>query len=128
MSKHICSFEEKKSTLCPSPLHTWCKKVLFAMFADLRFGKLSVYNRGKLYEFGEPLESSAIAAAVAIHDPRFYPNVLFKGSLGAAESYMKGYWSTDSLTDVFVKQERHSRCCITCSEPPGLKHDDLFVF
>ena len=100
MSKHICSIEEKKSIQCPSPLHTWCKKVLFAMFADLRFGKLSVYNRGKLYEFGEPRESSAIAAAVAIHDPRFYPDVLFKGSLGAAESYMKGYWSTDSLTDV----------------------------
>lgn len=100
MSKHICSIEGKKSTLYPSPLHTWCKKVLFTIFADLRFGKLSVYNRGKLYEFGEPRESSAIAAAVAIHDPRFYPDVLFKGSLGAAESYMKGYWSTDSLTDV----------------------------
>ncbi len=32
--------------------------------------------------------------------PQLYPDILFKGSLGAAESYMKGYWSTDNLTDV----------------------------
>ena len=100
MSKHICSIEGNETAPCPRALHTWCKKVLFSMLEDLHFGRLSVNNCGKKYEFGAPHDQAPIAAAVSIHNPQFYPDVLFKGSLGAAESYMKGHWSTDNLTDV----------------------------
>ncbi len=100
MSKHNCSIKENKATLFPDPVQTWCKKILFSMFEDLKFGTLSIDNCGRHYRFGDPQEGSSIAAAATIHDPRFYADVLFKGSLGAAESYMKGYWSTDSLTEV----------------------------
>lgn len=100
MSRHIASIEGRGSNRCPRVVHSWCKKVLFKMFKDLRFGKLSVTNCGKVYEFGELRGKPDITASAVIHDARFYLDVLFKGSLGAAESYMKGYWSTDNLTNV----------------------------
>jgi cyclopropane-fatty-acyl-phospholipid synthase len=98
MSKNLFSMEENRAPM--SPVQTWCKNVLFSMFEKLKFGRLKIENFGKLYEFGDLQDGSFIAADVAIHDPRFYVDVLFKGSLGAAESYMKGYWSTKNLTDV----------------------------
>lgn len=100
MSKHIRAVEGKKTTPLPRPVHSWCKKVLFNLFSDLQFGSLSINNCGKLYEFGSPKGQYGIAASATIHNPEFYLDVLFKGSLGAAESYMKGHWSTDNLTEV----------------------------
>jgi len=100
MSKHICSIKGKKATLFPKPLQAWCKSTLFNIFGNLRFGRLSIDNCGQLYEFGDPQGQDPIIATLSIHDPQLYPDILFKGSLGAAESYIKGYWSTDNLTDV----------------------------
>ena len=100
MSKHICSIKGKKATLYPKPIQAWCKNTLFNIFENLQFGNLSIDNCGQLYEFGEPQEQASINASLSIHDPQLYPDILFKGSLGAAESYIKGYWSTDNLTDV----------------------------
>ena len=106
MNKHICSIEGNKGFFYLDPVYNWCRIILFSMLKDLKFGKLEVVNCGKVYSFGTVHESSSIFATVTIHDSRFYADILFKGSLGAAESYMKGYWSTDNLTDVvrlFVK-------------------------
>jgi cyclopropane-fatty-acyl-phospholipid synthase len=100
MMNHIRAIDEKKAPRCPGPLHTWCKKVLFKIFAGLQFGTLSINNCGKVYTFGSSRGKTVISACVSIHSPDFYPDVLFKGSLGAAESYMKGHWSTDNLTDL----------------------------
>ena len=33
-----------------------------------------------------------------VHDPRFYTEIAFGGSVGAGEAYMRGYWSCDDLT------------------------------
>jgi len=35
-----------------------------------------------------------------VHDPRFYSEIAFGGSIGAGEAYMDAYWSTDDLTAV----------------------------
>jgi cyclopropane-fatty-acyl-phospholipid synthase len=100
MSKHIKSLEGKNIVQFPGSVNHWCKKILFNMFGKLQSGKLAINNCGQLYEFGKSQGKDSIYAAIVIHNPQFYPDVLFKGSLGAAESYMKGHWSTDSLTDV----------------------------
>jgi cyclopropane-fatty-acyl-phospholipid synthase len=98
MNKHISSIEKKNKW--PGPICSWCKDTLFNLLDNLQIGKLSIKNHGQLYEFGDLLGQPSLAAKLSIHDPQFYPDVLFKGSLGAAESYMKGHWSTDNLTDV----------------------------
>ncbi len=100
MSKHINAIEETRAPMYPRPVQAWCKKILFAILEDLQFGKLSLNNCGKLYEFGDLQGRPGLSASVSIHDPQVYVDFLFKGSLGAAESYIKGYWSTDNLTNV----------------------------
>ncbi len=100
MTEHIRALEATNKGMHPGPVQTWCKKVLFRLFKDLQFGTLTVNNCGKLYTFGSPRGKAAVTASASIHSPEFYPDIIFKGSLGAAESYMKGHWSTDNLTDV----------------------------
>lgn len=100
MSKFIRAVEPKRATVPIGPFHVGCKKILFDMFKGLRYGRLSINNCGKVYEFGKVHDASSPVASVTIHNPVFYYDVLFKGSLGAAESYMKGHWSADNLTDV----------------------------
>ncbi len=39
-----------------------------------------------------------MSATLRVHDPRFYSEVAFGGSIGAGEAYMQGYWSTSDLT------------------------------
>jgi cyclopropane-fatty-acyl-phospholipid synthase len=39
-----------------------------------------------------------LVCELTVHDPRFYGRLVRGGSIGAAESYMDGDWSTDDLT------------------------------
>ena len=52
---------------------------------------------GKKNSFGT---SHDITATITVHDPRFYGEIAFGGSIGAGEAYMLGYWTTDNLTNV----------------------------
>jgi len=47
-------------------------------------------------EFGHPREGSP-AVRIEVRDPRFYRHLVFGGSLGAAEAYIRGYWTCDDL-------------------------------
>jgi cyclopropane-fatty-acyl-phospholipid synthase len=52
---------------------------------------------GKKHSFGTRHE---ISATITVHDPRFYGEIAFGGSIGAGEAYMLGYWTADNLTNV----------------------------
>ena len=42
----------------------------------------------------------SLAAKIEIRDPRFYRHMVFGGSLGAAEAYIRGYWTCDDLVSL----------------------------
>jgi cyclopropane-fatty-acyl-phospholipid synthase len=48
--------------------------------------------------FGRPTENCPLTVTLKVHDPSFYTDVVLGGSIGAAEAYMDGLWSTDDLT------------------------------
>ena len=50
-------------------------------------------------EFGRCGEDS-LTANIEIRDPRFYRHLVLGGSLGAAEAYIRGYWTCDDLVDL----------------------------
>ncbi len=100
MSKKYQAVNDLERNFSLNPLQVWCKKALFMMFVGLERGSLSINNCGTLYQFGSTKKISGLTASVSIHDPQLYINIIFKGSMGAAESYMKGHWSTDNLTNV----------------------------
>lgn len=62
----------------------------------LEVGQLVIDDGGKRREFGRSGEGS-LAANIAIRDPRFFRHLIFGGSLGAAEAYIRGYWTCDDL-------------------------------
>ena len=74
-------------------------------FRALFASKLSQFTNGQLdlcdgdwrKTFGDE-GTPPLSACLDIHDPRVYRSVLFGGSIGAAEAYAHGWWTTDDLT------------------------------
>jgi cyclopropane-fatty-acyl-phospholipid synthase len=59
--------------------------------------QLSRLERGELTLDGETYGTGGTKASVFVHDPRFWAEVAYGGSVGAGEAYMAGYWSADDL-------------------------------
>ncbi len=86
----------------PSPWN-WkdrlARKFVLKKFAHLAHGQLSLMDSLGTEHFGEA--GTDCAARVTIHHPAFYRRMVKRGSLGAAESYMEGHWTSDDLTALF---------------------------
>ncbi|HEY7817321.1 MAG TPA: cyclopropane-fatty-acyl-phospholipid synthase family protein [Vicinamibacteria bacterium] len=63
--------------------------------ARLRDRCIRIVERGRVFEFGAP--GKPPAATLVVRDPRAYRAVVFGGTIGAAEAYMDGLWSSDDL-------------------------------
>ena len=72
---------------------TLAQRLVRRQLSRLEHGELTV--AGETYGRGGGLE-----ATVHVHDPRFYAEVAYGGSVGAGEAYMLGYWDADDLTAV----------------------------
>jgi cyclopropane-fatty-acyl-phospholipid synthase len=69
-----------------------------ARLARLRNGRITIVEGAARHAYGERSGRCALEAAIQVHDPRFWSDIAFGGSIGAGEAYMQGYWSTDDLT------------------------------
>lgn len=79
------------------------KKQVLKRLAGLKVGQLTIIDGNESHVFGHlPNQSNiqAIQASITVHDPRFYGEIAFGGSIGAGEAYMLGYWQADTLTNV----------------------------
>jgi cyclopropane-fatty-acyl-phospholipid synthase len=59
--------------------------------------QLSRLERGCLTVAGERYGAGGLHAQIRVHDPRFWAEVAYGGSVGAGEAYMMGYWTADNL-------------------------------
>ena len=59
--------------------------------------QLARLERGELTVAGERYGTGSPRAEIRVHDPRFWAEVAYGGSVGAGEAYMLGYWSADDL-------------------------------
>lgn len=64
--------------------------------SSLRTGTLVVEDAAGLFTFGRP-DRPDLKARVTIRSPRAYRRIALGGGLGAAESYLRGEWTTDDL-------------------------------
>lgn len=60
---------------------------------------MKVVDRSGTFEFGKPA-AGEFAATIEVSDRRFYRDLALRGSLGAAEAYLQGYWQAENLTAV----------------------------
>ena len=71
------------------------KKVLERR-SRIQFGKIEIIEDENTLSFGEG--NSSFEAKIIINDYKFYSELVFGGSIGAAEAFMMKYWDTDDLT------------------------------
>ncbi len=82
------------------------KSCAIRLLKDLTHGCLTLIDDDSIHSFGRT--GDEMAATVEIRDPRAYRKLLFGGSLGVAEAFMSGWWTTDDLTAVMRIMARNS--------------------
>lgn len=75
----------------------FAKTQIFKRLHHLKTGCLTIIDGEQTHVFGQP---NGISATINVHDPRFYGEIAFGGSIGAGEAYMLGYWTANNLTQV----------------------------
>ncbi|WP_396652225.1 class I SAM-dependent methyltransferase [Methylophilus medardicus] len=75
------------------------KSQVLSRLSGLRKGQLILIDGSERHVFGR-LDAGDLQATITVHDPRFYGEIAFGGSIGAGEAYMLGYWQADTLTNV----------------------------
>ena len=74
-------------------------RIVFSSIKNFEYGQINLKNYdGKEYKLGN--ESSPLKANLIIKKPGLTLNILNKGSIGLAESYMRGEFETDNLTNL----------------------------
>ena len=71
------------------------RRAVHANLEKLEFGRITLVDDNSRRDFGK---GGGPGATITVSDPRFYSDLVFGGSLGAAEAYMSGFWSADDLT------------------------------
>ena len=76
----------------------FCRGVLFRLLDRFHSASLTFIEGNDRHAFGNT--GSDIDATIVVHDPAVYQAIAANGSMGAAESYMQGHWTTPDLTEV----------------------------
>lgn len=78
-------------------LQNLARDLVHTQLAKLQSGKVHIIENDETRSFGT---STGLEVTITVHDPKFYGEIAFAGSIGAGEAYMLGYWSTDNLTNL----------------------------
>jgi cyclopropane-fatty-acyl-phospholipid synthase len=70
--------------------------LLFRQLHKITKGRIIIDEGHEAHHFGETGDN-VLTAHVVVSDPAFYQDVVFNGSIGGGESYMKQYWHTPDL-------------------------------
>jgi len=71
------------------------RRAVFSHLRKIERGSITVIDGNERHAFGR---AGGLAATITVHDPAFYTDMAFGGSIGAGEAYMAGFWSADDLT------------------------------
>jgi cyclopropane-fatty-acyl-phospholipid synthase len=83
-----------------SKFQTIARRLLLSRMAGLQHGRIIFEDAHGRHEFGMLTERCSLTAHINVHDPEFYTDVVFGGTIGAGETFMKAYWRCDRLTDL----------------------------
>ena len=80
-------------------LNKFSDKIVFSILPKINVGYLEITNyQGKVFRFGNPQDD--LKAQLKIKNPNFSFNLIKSGSIGFAESYMRGEFETDNLSNL----------------------------
>ena len=96
----INSPEFPNKTAKPSVRDKLARRLVLARLQHIQAGQIVISENGTHTTYGELTEEFPLTAQLRVHDPRFYSDIAFGGSIGAGEAFMKGRWSCDELVDL----------------------------
>ena len=76
------------------------KQLVFSQLKKLKKSCIELNYNNKSYLFGDTCHKNRVL--ISIHDYKFFQLLVFKGHLGFAEAYGKGYFSTPQLTELLT--------------------------
>ena len=80
-------------------LYNFTDKIVFQTLRDIEHGQLEVIKHsGEVLKFGD--QQSSLKAVLKIKKPNFTFNLIKRGSIGFAESYMRDEFETDNLSSL----------------------------
>lgn len=85
------------------------RKAVFEKFQNLTTGRLTVVEGKEVVRFGIATPDFQISSVIKVLDARMYSEIVTRGLNGAAEAYVRGWWTCDDLTAlirIFVRN-RH---------------------
>jgi cyclopropane-fatty-acyl-phospholipid synthase len=101
MTEHIIPAKaQAPENLKVRSLDRFSRRILLKLLARIERGRLVIVDGAERVAFGRTSEAFPLQAAITVHHQRFYGDCLFRGTLGAGEAYMAGFWSADDLTAV----------------------------
>jgi cyclopropane-fatty-acyl-phospholipid synthase len=73
------------------------RRAVLSRLSGIEGGEIRLFDRatGLTHRAGAP---SDLAARIVIEDPRTYVQIATGGTLGAAEAFLRGWWTADDLT------------------------------
>ena len=86
------------STPKPHFLDGLARKAVLGRLAKIKHGQLLLQDGERQFRYGSRDPRCNLAATVRVHDPRFYSDMAFGGSIGAGEAFMQGWWTSDDVT------------------------------
>ena len=84
----------------PGWLGNFARRQFFKHLEKMPRGYLIIEENGEFYSFGNADDHSGIKAKIVVEDVSAYRDIAFGGSIGGAEAYMLGKWTTPNLVDV----------------------------
>lgn len=88
----------KKSFLPSSKMSVLARYLVHKQLTKLHTGCLKIVEGDDTTVFGQDETEANICASLVINDPSCYSEIMTAGSIGAAESFMTGDWSSPDLT------------------------------
>ncbi|WP_413284290.1 class I SAM-dependent methyltransferase [Vibrio sp. MA40-2] len=74
------------------------RNLIFSLLSKLEQSAIEVIEGDQHFVFGD--RNSTLSAQIVLHDSSFFKDVVLNGSIGAAEAYIDGKWTSPDLTRV----------------------------
>ncbi|MBX2867543.1 MAG: cyclopropane-fatty-acyl-phospholipid synthase family protein [Acidiferrobacterales bacterium] len=85
----------------PSVLDNLARRSLFKILSNMHGGILTIEESGNTYVFGTQGVDlkQTLSVQISVTNPAFYRMIMLRGSIGAGEAYMMGFWHASDLTE-----------------------------
>ena len=88
----------------PRTAYRWidrfAKQIFLSKFSEIRHGTITLIEDCSEHKFGNHDPDFPFHATIIVHEPSFYSDVIFGGTVGSGEAYMARSWDCQQLTDL----------------------------